>query len=108
MMNAVFWDVAPCRSCANRRFLGTYRLHLQGRKISVSRLLQTASHNESGPNHHQEIFMKCTTRIECGSVLVVININFKLYNNIFTYSCFLNNAFSCSDCIASNDRNSTE
>jgi hypothetical protein len=33
MKNAVFWDVAPCRSCVNRRFGGTYRLHLQGRKI---------------------------------------------------------------------------
>jgi hypothetical protein len=33
--NAVFWDVAPCRSCEmNRSFGGTYRLHLQGRKIS--------------------------------------------------------------------------
>jgi hypothetical protein len=31
--NAVFWDVAPRRSCVNRRFGGTYRLHLQGRKI---------------------------------------------------------------------------
>jgi hypothetical protein len=31
--NAVFWDVVPCRSCVNRRFEGTYRLHLQGRKI---------------------------------------------------------------------------
>jgi hypothetical protein len=24
MKNAVFWDVAPCRSCVNRRFGGTY------------------------------------------------------------------------------------
>jgi hypothetical protein len=32
--NAVFWDVAPCRSCEmNRHFGGTYRLHLEGRKI---------------------------------------------------------------------------
>jgi hypothetical protein len=31
--NVVFWDVAPCRSCVNRRFGGTYHLHLQGRKI---------------------------------------------------------------------------
>jgi hypothetical protein len=40
--NAVFSDVAPCRSCVNRRFGGKDRLHLQGRKIrergtSVSR-----------------------------------------------------------------------
>jgi hypothetical protein len=46
MKNAVFCDVAPCRSCVNQRFGGTYRLNLQGRKIrergnSVSRWLQT-------------------------------------------------------------------
>jgi hypothetical protein len=29
---AVFWDVAPCRYCVNRRYGGTYRLHLQGRR----------------------------------------------------------------------------
>jgi hypothetical protein len=33
MKNVIFWDVAPCRSCVTRRFGGTYRLHLQGRKI---------------------------------------------------------------------------
>jgi hypothetical protein len=33
MKNAVFWYVAPCSSCVNRRFGGTYRLHIQGRKI---------------------------------------------------------------------------
>jgi hypothetical protein len=33
MKNAVFWNVAPCRSCVNRRFGGMYRIHLQGRKI---------------------------------------------------------------------------
>jgi hypothetical protein len=33
MKNAVSWDVAPCRSCVNRRFGGTYRLHLQSGKI---------------------------------------------------------------------------
>jgi hypothetical protein len=48
MKNAVFWDVAPCRSCVNRHFGGTYRFRLQGRKIrergtSVSRWLQTAA-----------------------------------------------------------------
>jgi hypothetical protein len=31
--NVLFCDVALCRSCVNRRFRGTYRLHLQGRKI---------------------------------------------------------------------------
>jgi hypothetical protein len=43
--NSVFWDVAPCRYFVNRRFGGTYRLNLQGRRIrergtSVSRWLQ--------------------------------------------------------------------
>jgi hypothetical protein len=47
MKNAVFWDVVPCISCVNRRFGGTYPLHLQDRKIreqgtSVSRRLQPA------------------------------------------------------------------
>jgi hypothetical protein len=27
MKNAVFWDVASCGSCVNRRFGGTYRLN---------------------------------------------------------------------------------
>jgi hypothetical protein len=36
MKNAVLWDVAPCRYCINRRFGGTYRLHVQSRKKSTS------------------------------------------------------------------------
>jgi hypothetical protein len=31
--NGVFWDVALCTSWVNRRFGGTYRFHLKGRKI---------------------------------------------------------------------------
>jgi hypothetical protein len=47
MKNVVFFDVSPCISCVNRCFGGTYRIHLQGRKIrergtSVSMRLQTA------------------------------------------------------------------
>jgi hypothetical protein len=37
MKNVVFWDVALCRSCVNRRFGGTYRLHLQARKLRERR-----------------------------------------------------------------------
>jgi hypothetical protein len=49
MKNAVFWDVAPRRSCVNRPFGGKYRLHLQGRKIrkrgtNVSRWLHMVTH----------------------------------------------------------------
>jgi hypothetical protein len=41
------WDVAPCRSCVNRRFRGTYHLNFQGGRIcergtSVSRWLNSA------------------------------------------------------------------
>jgi hypothetical protein len=35
--NAVFCDVAPCKSCVNRRFGGKYHLHLQGREIRERR-----------------------------------------------------------------------
>jgi hypothetical protein len=41
MKNAVFWDVALCRSCVNRRFEGTYRLHLQGIKTASEKLAWT-------------------------------------------------------------------
>jgi hypothetical protein len=30
MKNAIFWHVAPCEYFVNRRFGGTYHLHLQG------------------------------------------------------------------------------
>jgi hypothetical protein len=46
MKNAVVWDVAPGRSCENRRFGGTYRLLLHGRIIrerGTSLWLQTES-----------------------------------------------------------------
>jgi hypothetical protein len=57
--NVVFWDVALCRSCLNRRFGGTYRLHLQGRRIrergtSVSRWLHTANLTEFYSVYHEE------------------------------------------------------
>jgi hypothetical protein len=46
MKNAVFWNMAPCRSFVDRRFGRTYSLHFLGRKIrvrgtSVSSLLQS-------------------------------------------------------------------
>jgi hypothetical protein len=44
MKNAVFWDVAACRSCVNRRFEGTYRLHLQ----------ETSVHTRSTRRHIPE------------------------------------------------------
>jgi hypothetical protein len=38
MKSTIFWDITPCSPLkVNRRFGGTYRLHLQGRKISRAR-----------------------------------------------------------------------
>jgi hypothetical protein len=37
LKNVIFWDMVPCRYCVNRRFVGMYRLHLQGRKYSRAR-----------------------------------------------------------------------
>jgi hypothetical protein len=38
MKNTMFWDITPCSLLkVNGRFGGTYRLHLQGRKISRAR-----------------------------------------------------------------------
>jgi hypothetical protein len=39
LKKAVFWDVAPCRSGVNRRFGGTYRLHIQGRGEKIRKSL---------------------------------------------------------------------
>jgi hypothetical protein len=48
MENAVFSDVAPCRSCVNRRFGGKYCVHHQGRKICERRTsLQPPAHDGS-------------------------------------------------------------
>jgi hypothetical protein len=36
--STIFWDITPCSPLnVNRRFGGTYRLHLQGRRISRER-----------------------------------------------------------------------
>jgi hypothetical protein len=43
MKKAVFWDVARCRNGVNRRFGGTYRLHLQGRKENIRKSAREAS-----------------------------------------------------------------
>jgi hypothetical protein len=44
MKSTIFWDITPCSPMnVNRRFGRTYRLHLQGRRISWTR-----SQRESG------------------------------------------------------------
>jgi hypothetical protein len=43
MKSIIFWDMTPCSplSC-NRRFGGTYRLHLQGRRIILAKTSRQA------------------------------------------------------------------
>jgi hypothetical protein len=72
LKNAVFLDVAPYRSCVNRRFEETYRLHLQGRKIresgtSVSRWLQTGG-SELRTSNYSVIVNLHTLRITTASI----------------------------------------
>jgi hypothetical protein len=48
--NAVFWDVMPCGSFENRRFGGTYRLHLEGERFCpcfAARIYATTDGEES-------------------------------------------------------------
>jgi hypothetical protein len=33
MMIIIFWEMTPCGSSKNRRFGGSYRLHLQGERV---------------------------------------------------------------------------
>jgi hypothetical protein len=66
MKNAVFWNVALCRSCVNRRFGGTYRPHFQGRKTrerrtSVSKWQQTPAHTVSSL---ADIYFSSTLKME--------------------------------------------
>jgi hypothetical protein len=39
MKNTVFWNAAPCRSCVNRRFGGTYLLHIRSRRNPLLTLI---------------------------------------------------------------------
>jgi hypothetical protein len=51
MINAVFWDVAPWRSCVNRRFGGTYSLHFQPPAHAGSSLADFSTLNLQQPAH---------------------------------------------------------
>jgi hypothetical protein len=51
MKNAVFWDVASCRSCVNRRFEGIYRPIARMEAICSS---ETSTHTRSTRCHIPE------------------------------------------------------
>jgi hypothetical protein len=67
LKNAVFWDVATCRSCVNWRFGGTYCLRLQGRKIcergtKFSRWIQTTLKMEPIRSSETSVHTRSTPR----------------------------------------------
>jgi hypothetical protein len=46
MKSTIFWDITPCSLLSvNRRFGGTYRLHLQGRRNTFFRVEEIRSRN---------------------------------------------------------------
>jgi hypothetical protein len=50
MKNTLFWNITPCSPLkANRRFGGTCRLSLQGRRI-----IQARNQREGGSKHKKE------------------------------------------------------
>jgi hypothetical protein len=55
MKNALSWDVAPFRSCVNRRFGGMYRLRLQSKKI---RRLEPRAHAGSSLEDFSTVMME--------------------------------------------------
>jgi hypothetical protein len=48
MKSSVFWDITPCSPLkVNRRFGGTYGLHIQGPKLSQARNQREAGSKQS-------------------------------------------------------------
>jgi hypothetical protein len=81
--NADFWDVAPCRSCVNRRFGGTYRLHLQ--TISYS---ETSVHTRSTLRHIPEDGILHSHRRE-NVKSYTVSVQFTLIRNTSAYEYVL-------------------
>jgi hypothetical protein len=65
--NAVFWDVTPCGSCKNRRFIGSCRLHHHGDKnpsanvVPISSILVTLM-MEAIRSSESSVLIKATRR----------------------------------------------
>jgi hypothetical protein len=61
----IFWDITPCIMLkVNRRFVGTYRLHLQGRRISRARYREKHTANRSS-TLKMEATCSAETSIDC-------------------------------------------
>jgi outer membrane biogenesis lipoprotein LolB len=60
----IFWDMMPCSllSC-NRRFGGTYRLHLQGRRNHFSKNQQVSRWQAEYSARQKTIYIYIVTRL---------------------------------------------
>jgi hypothetical protein len=67
LKKAVFWDVAPCRYGVNRRFGGTYRLHLQGIKEIIRKSAREASVRDVRGRLLLEINSKASGQVYMGN-----------------------------------------
>jgi hypothetical protein len=54
MKNAVFWDMAPCRSCVNRRFEGSSLVDFSTLMMEAIRSSETSVYTRSTRRHIQE------------------------------------------------------
>jgi hypothetical protein len=65
MKSIIFWDVMSCTllSC-NRRFGGTYRLHLQGRRNNFSKNQQVKQLNRLHSVTSQKMILFITTAVK--------------------------------------------
>jgi hypothetical protein len=60
MKSIIFWDVTPCSlSRCNRRFGGTYRLHLQGRR----KFQQEPASKQVASKSYMIQFISCTENV---------------------------------------------
>jgi hypothetical protein len=91
MKNVVFWDVALCRYWVNRRFGGTYRLHLQGRKSSREEPASAGgSQLANFSTLKMEAIRSSETSVNAGCTQRHIAeddilLNFKMFNTILQY-----------------------
>jgi hypothetical protein len=54
MKNAVFWDVAPCSSCVNRSFAGSFRADFSTLKMEAIGSSETSVHARITQRHIPE------------------------------------------------------
>jgi hypothetical protein len=83
MKSIIIWDMTPCSlSSFNRRFGGTYRLHLQGRRNKFSRNQQASRwhipEDDTVHNHRFEnlksYFYLCSYWLVFGVFILIVDV----------------------------------